>query len=148
MASSIQACMTVCKEAHTHTPNFRFFIIYVTDHFIVAVSFISYNPPVFWIFRDTMKAFFFFSSNRSQWSQRRVGTWPDGLQRSVTWSAPLRPRTACGRSLRWQLGRLCRPGVARKAVNVYCCKVANKYGQFYPGLLNPGIGLGRDGGIY
>lgn len=87
---------------------------------------------------------FSFPCNRSQLSQRKVGTWPHGSEPSATWSVLLRPRMVCGKCSRWPPGRHCRSAAARRTIDVCCCKMATTHGQFYPGATIPrGTGLGE-----
>lgn len=59
---------------------------------------------------------------RSQWSLKRAGTWPTVSAPWATWSARPRPRTGCGRCLRWPPEQPCRSASARTGGAASCCE--------------------------
>lgn len=64
-----------------------------------------------------------FHPSRSQLSPMRAETWPTASVPLATWSVPPRPRTACGKYLRWPPERRCRSANARGEVPASCCEV-------------------------
>ncbi|CAF88687.1 unnamed protein product, partial [Tetraodon nigroviridis] len=65
--------------------------------------------------------------SRSQSGPMRAETWPTASVPSATWSVPPRPRTACGRCLRWPPERRCRCANARGEAPASCCEVTARH---------------------
>ena len=61
-------------------------------------------------------------TDRSPWNRRKAVTWPTRSVPSDIWSAPRKQRMAWGKCLRWPPERRCRPGGARRATSVFCCR--------------------------
>lgn len=59
---------------------------------------------------------------RSQWRQMKAEKWLTGSVLLATWSALLRPRTACGRCLRWPLEQRFKSASARREAAAHCCE--------------------------
>ena len=59
---------------------------------------------------------------RSPWNRRKAVTWPTRSVPSDIWSAPRKQRMAWGKCLRWPPERRYRPGGARRATSVFCCR--------------------------